>query len=76
MICQICPAKIFPCMGVYFIFSVFCIENPPEKYWEIMAEKRRVALAETLKENMEVCFVVMVMFDMEIVFSFTRRWEG
>lgn len=29
-------------------------ENPSEKYWETIAEKRRVALAETLKENMEL----------------------
>ena len=60
-------------------FGIFCIENPPEKYWEIMAEKRRVALVESLKENMEVYFVVMMIFkmvDMELVFSFTRRWKG
>lgn len=51
--------------------TVFCIENPPEKYWEIKAEERRVALAEALKENEEVYFVVVMvvfeMVDMEMV---------
>lgn len=29
-------------------------ENPGERYWEIVAEKRRVALDESLKENEEL----------------------
>ena len=26
-------------------------ENPPEEYWRVLAEQRRLALAETLEEN-------------------------
>ncbi|CAH8560772.1 unnamed protein product [Schistosoma turkestanicum] len=35
-----------------------CSERPPEKYWEALAEERRVALKETLDENMELCALV------------------
>ncbi|CAI2733312.1 unnamed protein product [Schistosoma spindalis] len=35
-----------------------CSEHPPEKYWETIAEQRRVALKETLDENMELCALV------------------
>ena len=30
------------------------IDGPSEKYWEILAEKRRIGLTETLKENEEL----------------------
>ncbi|CAH8628119.1 unnamed protein product [Schistosoma margrebowiei] len=35
-----------------------CSEHPPEKYWETIAEQRRVALKETLDENLELCELV------------------
>ena len=31
-------------------------EVPPMEYWRVLAEKRKDALAETLKENEEVCW--------------------
>lgn len=48
--------------------GIICsLETPSEKYWEIIAERRRVALADALQENMEVCFVVMEIFEMVAV---------
>ncbi|KAH8862523.1 geminin-like [Schistosoma japonicum] len=38
--------------------ALLCSEHPPEKYWETIAEQRRVALKETLDENMELCSLV------------------
>ncbi|KAF5401846.1 Geminin [Paragonimus heterotremus] len=35
-----------------------CGENPPENYWEELAERRRVALKETLDENKELCDLI------------------
>ncbi|CAH8435088.1 unnamed protein product [Dicrocoelium dendriticum] len=35
-----------------------CGANPPENYWEELAERRRVALKETLDENRELCDLV------------------
>ncbi|CAH8647253.1 unnamed protein product [Schistosoma rodhaini] len=35
-----------------------CSEHPPENYWETIAEQRRVALKETLDENMELYALV------------------
>lgn len=32
------------------VFSLYA-EEPPSEYWQILAERRRVALAEALKEN-------------------------
>ncbi len=33
-------------------------EEPPPEYWKILAESRRLALAETLKENEELYTMV------------------
>ncbi|KAA0183506.1 hypothetical protein FBUS_10883 [Fasciolopsis buskii] len=38
--------------------ALLCSENPPESYWEQIAEQRRVALKETLDENRELCDLV------------------
>ncbi|RTG90289.1 uncharacterized protein DC041_0009915 [Schistosoma bovis] len=35
-----------------------CSEQAPEKYWETVAEQRRVALKETLDENLQLCELV------------------
>ncbi|OON14515.1 hypothetical protein X801_09693, partial [Opisthorchis viverrini] len=35
-----------------------CAEKPTEGYWEELAERRRVALKETLDENRELCTLV------------------
>ncbi|KAF7241142.1 hypothetical protein EG68_11020 [Paragonimus skrjabini miyazakii] len=35
-----------------------CGENPSENYWEELAERRRVALKETLDENKELCDLI------------------
>lgn len=34
---------------------LFILENAPCQYWKEVAEKRRKALYETLKENEKVC---------------------
>ena len=36
------------------VLLFICTEVPPVEYWQALAEQRRVALAETLKENEEV----------------------
>nr|CAD7573042.1 unnamed protein product [Timema californicum] len=44
--------------GVYwqslFLGAMFLAAGPSEKYWEVLAERRRVALEETLKENQKL----------------------
>jgi len=35
-------------------YQMCTAEVPPVQYWQVLAEKRRDALAETLKENEEV----------------------
>ncbi|THD28594.1 hypothetical protein D915_000567 [Fasciola hepatica] len=43
--------------GTSDLKALLCNENPPEKYWEELAEQRRLALKETLDENQQVGFV-------------------
>ena len=40
-----------PVLLYYSNFKCFVVENPPEEYWRVLAEQRRLALAETLEEN-------------------------
>ena len=37
------------------------IEKPPIEYWQVLAEQRRQALADTLQENEEVKFCALYM---------------
>ena len=39
------------------VLDMMTKEDPTERYWEELAEERRVALEETLKENEEVSTV-------------------
>lgn len=34
--------------------NVLFIDPPPEKYWQMLAEERRIALQEALEENEKV----------------------
>jgi len=48
---------------VLLITDIFCeyllVDPPPERYWELLAEERRLALQEALEENERVsCFLL------------------
>lgn len=48
------PSRVFQNCWVEKVYNVlyfFVLENPPEEYWRVLAERRRLALAETLEEN-------------------------
>lgn len=39
---------------------MFLLEEPPLEYWKVLAEKRRVALLDTLRENEQVLKLIHV----------------
>ena len=48
-----------------FLFSLFIIisiEEHPVEYWQVLAERRRLALAEALSENEEVLHLQLKCF--------------
>ena len=42
------------CLVFISLSPMYTTEVPPVEYWQVLAEQRRLALAETLKENEEV----------------------
>ena len=40
--------------AILYTYMYFPLEKPPIEYWQVLAEQRRLALADTLQENEEV----------------------
>lgn len=40
------------------ISTILILDPPPERYWELLAEERRLALQEALEENERVSLLV------------------
>jgi len=53
------------------IYFLSFADQPSERYWELLAERRRVALADALKENREVFSLCVVLY--YHLHSFTRK---
>lgn len=46
---------------ICFIFNILSLAGPSEKYWEVIAERRRKALEDVLEQNRNLHAVIMAL---------------